>query len=106
MRSEHCRLPQRARHQAQDLILRKVAGRHQRKSIPENVTETARTVLHIMVTDTADGTTDTATAKDACLAVINVTVEETDKKYYEEKRKWDKVIILSVKTVVFRLAHL
>ena len=76
MRSEHCCLPQRTRRQAQDLILRKVVGRHQRKSIPENVMETARTVLRIMVTDTADGTTDTATAKDACLAVTNAMVEE------------------------------
>ena len=79
MRSEHCCLPRQARRQAQDLILRKVVGRHQRKSIPENVTETARTVLRIMVTDTEDGTTDTVIAKVACLAVTNVTVEEIDK---------------------------
>ena len=80
MRSEHCCLPQRARHQAQDLILRKVVGRHQRKSIPENVMETVRTVLLIMVTDTADGTTDIAIAKDAYSAATNVMVEEIDKR--------------------------
>ena len=78
-------LVRQACHQAQDLILRKVVGRHQRKSIPENVMETARTVLRIMVTDTADGTTDTVIAKDACLAVTNATVEEID--FYINERR-------------------
>ena len=40
--------------------------------------ETARTVLHITAIDTADGTTDIATAKAACSVATSVMVVETN----------------------------
>ena len=46
------------------------------KSIPVNATVTAKTVLLITDTDTADGTTVTVISRAVNLAVIRATAEE------------------------------
>ena len=74
---ELCFLPHQVHRHHQVLFLLVVVGR-QRKNIPENVMETARTVLHIMAIDTADGTTDIATAKAAFSVATSVMVVETN----------------------------
>ena len=75
---ELCFLPHQVHRHHQVLFLLVVVGRHQRKNILENVMETARTVLHITAIDTADGTTDIATAKAAFSVATSVMVVETN----------------------------